>query len=460
MTKTIFKTLLSLLILFSISCGDRPTGSDGGGIIGDNKETPQTETQPSKDFLNNFNSLAPSYTGKIEEVYDSEWNRKEYIFEANADMTVEGTKYTFWGMAPDNKEYAYYYMESGEGQKSYFPYDYALAFKNGTIAEESAHYGSELNKKMQAAMLEVDTSEKTYYDHSKINPTQTTSPEANNWKNQVAGKTMTAYYNGDNSASFVFDNNGNLKITYQRDEYDYNTMKPTGNKVTETENLTFWGARNGGILYGLYYTENKNGYNGSSYYGKCYSISGNSLQESGFSTEYEQLMHPIDTSTHYDNTKLKTPQTTSPEANNWKSQVANKTFTSKSMTTYNYTFELGGNIKETTGSGQYERTETYYFWGALDNNRVVYYKKHNARDYFGEDYQGEDKEFWEYCGFSFDKNNLTEFKKYELSEAYWKSFYNWSRSQNQNNINWSSYPLPTTKDIDWNQPTTGTLTTK
>lgn len=463
MTKTIFKTLLSLLILFSISCGDRPTGSDGGGIIGDNKETPQTETQTSKNFINNTFNKVVSYKGEIVEIRENS-DAKSYSFDANADITsVNGNggggmpnqTYKFWGMAPDNPELAYYYMESGEGQKSYLPYNYALAFKNGTIAEESAYPDSELNKKMQAAMLEVDSG-KTHYDHSKINPTQTTSDAANNWKSQVAGKTMTANYYGDNNASFVFDNNGNLKITYQANEYDNNTGQPTGNKVTKTENLTFWGARNGGILYGLYYIENN--YNGSSsYYGKSYSISGNSLQESGFSDD--QLMHPIDTSTHYDNTKP--PKPAQNKGDTWRNQVAGKTFTSKSMTTYNYTFESGGNIKETTGSGgQYERTETYYFWGALDNNRVVYYKKYNPRDYFGEDYKGEDKEFWEYCGFSFDKNNLTEFKKYELSDAYRKSYYDWSQSQNENNINWSSCPLSKTKDIDWTKPITGKLTTK
>lgn len=299
MTKTIFKTLLSLLILFSISCGDRPTGSDGGGIIGDNKETPQTETQASKDFLNNFNSLAPQYTGKIEEVYDSQWNSKEYIFEANADMTVEGTKYTFWGMAPDNKEYAYYYNGSA-------PYTFPLTFKSGSL---------------------VEITEET--EISKVR-------------------------------NVIFNNSsGGL---------------PTVNTPTDT--------------------------------------SGDGA---------------------------------------WKSQVANKTFTSKSMTTYNYTFELGGNIKETTGSGSpYEETKTYYFWGALDNNRVVYYKIDSING----------KDYWKYCGFSFDiaKQEISKYDEY--SAAYRNSYNNWSQSQNQNNINWSSYPLPTTKDIDWNQPTTGTLTTK
>lgn len=320
MTKTIFKTLLSLLILFSISCGDRPTGSDGGGIIGDNKETPQTETQASKDFLDNFNLLAPQYTGKIEDTREYE-SSSSYSFDGNADMTVTSIdyetgqskteNYTFWGMAPDNKEYAYYY-------KDYAPYTFPLKYYNGDLIE------------------------------------------------------ITEEAEIDKVGSAIFDYSSGVQPT------------------------------------------------------------------------------------------LKTPDDTSGDGA-WKNNVKDKknlTAKNKYTTIYNYTFESGGNIKETTGSGQYAETKTYYFWGALDNNRVVYYKKYNPRDYFGEDYKGEDKEFWEYCGFSFDKNNLTEFKKYELSDAYRKSYYNWSQSQNENNINWSSLPLSKRSDIDWSKPITGKLTTK
>lgn len=472
MTKTIFKTLLSLLILFSISCGDRPTGS--GGTIGDNKETPQTETPASKEFLNNTINKVVSYTGEIVEIKEND-NANSYSFDANADITsvtgnggggMPNQTYKFWGMAPDNNQIAYYYYmeQNSGGQSYYYPYYYALKYENGNIAEESANHNSDLYKKMQAAMLEVDTSGKTYYDRNKINPSQTTTKEAGDWKSQVAGKTMTGNYYSDNNASFVFDNNGNLKITYQAEEYDYMTGKPTGNKIPKTENVIFWGARNNGTfnttLYGLYYIYSP--YMSPSYNSMSFSVNGSSIQINYGDTEAEKLMHPIDTSTHYDNTKLKTPQNNTTEANNWKSQVAGKQFTSKYIITYNYTFELGGNIKETTGSGEYAHTETYYFWGALDSSRVVYYKKYNAREYFGDIYQGEDKEIWEYCGFEFDKNNLTVFKKYELSQAYRNSFYSWFQSQNENNINWSSLPLPKRSDIDWNTPTpkTGTLTTR
>ena len=319
MTKTIFKTLLSLLILFSISCGDRPTGSDGGGIIGDNKETPQTETPASKDFLNNFNSLAPQYTGKIAKTGESE-SFNSYSFDENANMTVTSTdydtgqskteNYTFWGMEPVKKETAYYYQNNATAGNK--PYPYKLKLEGNVIVEEYAY------QEISSVISGVS---------------QNTTTEADNWKNNVKGKSLTAK-----------------------------------NKYT---------------------------------------------------------------------------------------------------TIYNYTFESGGNIKETTGSGgQYERTETYYFWGALDNNRVVYYKKHNARDYFGEDYQGEDKEFWEYCGFSFDiaKQEISKYDEY--SAAYYNSLSSWAQNNldSEGNLkpngSWGTYPLPTTKDIDWNQPTTGTLTTK
>lgn len=448
MTKTIFKTLLSLLILFSISCGDKPTGSGGGGTIGDNKEPPQKETEASKNFINNTFNNVVSYKGEIVEV-DDEYNCQEYSFDGDANITevkgnggggMPGQTYKFWGMAPDNKQIAYYYSDNGGS--SYYPYQYALKYINGNIngniAEESAY------EKMQAAMLEVDTTVR--YDHSKINPSQTTTAEANNWKSQVAGKTMTGNYYGDNNASFDFDNNGNLKITYQQEEYGM--TGPRGNKVQKTENVIFWGARNNGTLYGLYYINQYGSYNDISY-----SFDGSGIQQYyGDTEEVEKLMHPIDTSTHYDNTKLKTPQTTTAEAITWKSQVANNTFTSKSMTTYNYTFELGGNIIEKQGS---YNSKTYYFWGALDSSRVVYY----TTNYF------EDKETWYYCGFSFDITKK-EFKKYELSQAYWNSVENWcqnnldSEGELKPNANLGTYPLPKRSDIDWNTPKTGTLTTK
>lgn len=301
MTKTIFKTLLSLLILFSISCGDRPTGS--GGTIGDNKETPQTETPASKEFLKNFDSLAPQYTGKIEEIYDSEYNRKEYSFDEKIDMTVEGTKYTFWGMAPDNNQIAYYYKDT-------YPYNFGLIFKDGNLVED-------------------------YEESQKIG-----------------------------SAIFDYSSGGQPSV-----------KNPTDTSGNET----------------------------------------------------------------------------------WTNNVKGKKFTSKSMTTYNYTFEVGGNIKETTGSGEYAHTETYYFWGALDSSRVVYYKK---------EYYNVNQEVWEYCGFSFDIAN-NKFNKYsEYSQAYYNSLKIW----NQNNLdsegnpkpnaNFETYPLPKRSDIDWNKYTTGTLTTR
>lgn len=447
MTKTIFKTLLSLLILFSISCGDKPTGSGGGGTIGDNREPPQKDTADSKNFINNTFNNVVSYKGEIVEVYDNEYNRQEYSFDADANITEVkgngggGQTYKFWGMAPDNKQIAYYYSDNGGS--SYYPYQYALKYINeninGNIAEESAYPDSDLGKKMQAAMFEVDTTVR--YDHSKINPPQTDTEEAKNWKSQVAGKTMTGQYNGYN-ASFDFDNNGNLKITYDM-------TGPTGNKVQNTENVIFWGARNNGTLYGLYYID-QSGY----YYNDIsFSFDGSSIQQDyGDTKEVEKLMHPIDTSTHYDNTKLKPVQNNTQDAQIWKNNVKNKQFTSKSMTTYNYSFELGGDIIEKQGS---YNSETYYFWGALDSSRVVYYTK----NYF------EDKETWDYYGFSFDITKK-EFKKYELSQAYWNSVDNWyqnnldSEGELKPNANWGTYPLPKRSDIDWNTPKTGTLTTK
>lgn len=305
MTKTIFKTLLSLLILFSISCGDRPTGS--GGTIGDNKETPQTETPASKEFLNNFDSLAHQYTGKIVEFHESS---DKYSFNENADMTVTSIDYNtgeprtetykFWGMDLESKEFAYYYNEMSGGYNT--PYYAGLKLDGDTIIQE----------------------------------------------------------------------------------YEYQKIKLV-------------------------------------------------IQDS--------------------------PQNNTPEAEAWKNSVKGKQFTSKSMTTYNYTFESGGNIKETTGSGEYAHTKTYYFWGALDSSRVVYYKKQ---------YYDENQEVWDYCGFSFDI--VSEPKKINKYSEYSQAYHNSLKIWNQNNLdsegnpkpnaNFETYPLPKRSDIDWSKYTTGTLTTR
>lgn len=109
MTKIFSKTFLFLLILFAISCGGNDiTGCGGGGSIisqpPDNKVPTETETEISKDFLQNtFNKYSK---GKVVEMVEG----ASYTFDSDSKMTVNnGQEYTFWGMSPLDNNIAYYY---------------------------------------------------------------------------------------------------------------------------------------------------------------------------------------------------------------------------------------------------------------------------------------------------------------------------------------------------------------
>lgn len=461
------KIILTIFtILLTVNCGNKVTNGRGVGTISDNKETPQTDSEISKNFLDESIKKAVSYKGELIEFYDRETT---YTFDANANLTKitylyndkvreENKTYKFWGMSSDNYETAYYYSEYNSSGIIYYELYTGLIFNNGAIVINNEQ---NLRDKMQADMLERYT--KTFYDNSKIKPEETSTSEASEWKNKVANKKKIGSYNGDASAIFTFDANGNLTINFNFYSEHDSEGNPIGSPIPSKTDLTFWGAKNKkdsdeiiGTLYGLYYLKIEQG--NTIYYRDYFFVINDDDESISNSNIDESIMHPIDTKPHYNFNLLKKSTTT--DANNiWKNKVAGKTLNSQYYSTYYYTFELGGNII----ANYYDDTETYYFWGAKDSKSAIYYQKLNVRDMLGN--IAPNQEIWYYYGFSFDIRNSIFFK-HDLSSSFYNSVENWYNNnldKNGNlkpNADLNTYPLPERSYIDWNNPQEGKLIQK
>ena len=208
---TIFSFII--LISFIVSCGKTSsiTGGDNGGLPPDNKEPTQTDTEVSKNYLREHFSKYSK--GEFIEVGNT-----TYTFDGNGDMNMiyggssSSPTYKFWGMSPNDTKIAYYYFfinNGGNNQPSFMPVSYYNEYEYIKREDEDSD-------KMKATMFNEDPNKKEP-DNTKINPPQTSTTEANEWKNKVKDKSMTGNYYGDNSAKYTFDNNGNLTITYQSD---------------------------------------------------------------------------------------------------------------------------------------------------------------------------------------------------------------------------------------------------
>ena len=343
--------------------------------------------------------------------------------------------YTFWGGAEESGTlYGLYYKDYGNGQ--YYQSMSFTLYNNGNESEE-------INQSYFESMgLIMHPSRLGQPDYSQINPVQTSTTEANNWKNKVKDKSMKGDYQGDNSAKYTFDNSGNLTITYQREEYD-NTGKPTGNKITETENYIFWGAKEitqygKTDLYGLYYKDDGNGYYQSlaftiRYTGgiKYGNISYDKLQD---------IMLGKKTGYDYDNPKA---STTTVANNDWLNKVKNKTLQEKYITTY--TFQANGNVLSSEGI-------TYNFWGAINDTTAIYYERINIRDIFGD--TAPNTETWYYYGVKLDtinnKFNVYTISNYDsLLNDWWQNNFDKNGSPKPN-IDWSKMPVQSKDNIDWN----------
>ena len=216
-----------LFMFLIVSCGgDSITGGNGGGLPPDNREPTQTDTENSKNYLReHFNQYSKGEV--IEE------GNTTYAFNENGEMTIrhEGistvTTYQFWGMSPNDNKIAYYYNVNNIGQADFMPVSYQDEYQS----IKGVEYDSD---KMKATIFNEDPNKKET-DYTKINSPQTSTTEANKWKESVKNREIA----GD-GRKYKFDANGNLTIIFTYEGGDW------------SENYTFWGATNDGNLHGFY----------------------------------------------------------------------------------------------------------------------------------------------------------------------------------------------------------------
>ena len=304
---------------------------------------------------------------------------RKYKFDANGNLTIIFTSqygdwsedYIFWGATNDGNLHGLYYEDNGyDGENHYSPTSYTLI----TSDEINQSYFEGMGLLMHPSKLEPD--------NNKINPPQTSTEEANKWKDKVKTKSITGNYQSDDSAIFTFDNNGNLTINYEEDEYNSTTGEFTGNKISKTENYTFWGgAEDSGSLYGLYYKD----LGGGQYYESMYfTLSNNDERISqSYSENIELIMHPSKLGPDY--SKINPTQTSTAEANKWRNSIKNREIAGKNE---KYKFDANGNLTITytyqDGSGR-EQSENYIFWGAKEINQ---YGKTDLCGLYYKDYGG------------------------------------------------------------------------
>ena len=299
----------------------------------------------------------------------------KYKFDANGNLTITYTyqgisgseNYIFWGATNDGNLHGLYYQNDGyDGENHYRPTSYTLITSD------------EINQSYFEGMGLLMHPSKPEPDNSKINPPQTSSPKANEWKDKVKTKSITGNYQSDSSANYTFDNNGNLTIKYQEDEYNSTTGEFTGNKISKTENYTFWGgAEDSGSLYGLYYKD----LGGGQYYYSMYLTLYNNNKEisQSYSENIGLIMHPSKPGPDY--SKINPTQTSTAEANKWRNSIKNREIAGENE---KYKFDANGNLTITytyqDGSGS-EWSENYIFWGAKEINQYgntdlygLYYK--------------------------------------------------------------------------------------
>ena len=358
----------------------------------------------------------------------------KYYFDENANLTNildRQVNYKFWGMLPEDKQIALYYEEENNG--TYSLYDRALRYEKG-IKSKSFWNDDNLMKNMLLAVF--NSTIQIRADTSKLNPPQTNTKEANEWKKEVTNKTI--------SRSYVFDSYGNL--TWGGDS-----------------KYTFWGATNDGTnLYGLYYTDNRTSYFSRNFYIDVQTISlpiftgKPPLKWTNIITtnvlygniKEENIIFPVKTNYTYDYSKTNTSTTTA-ENNEWKSKVAGKTIEEKDVMN-TYTFLSNGDIEVDAYNG---KTYILHFWGAKDSTNGIYYVKINLKDIFGNVAPNLETHF--YYGYRFDENNKPPIlREYLQNHSYYDSFNNWhSNNFNKNgipknNVDWDSMPLQTT-NIYW-----------
>lgn len=435
-------------------CKNNVTGGGGGGkkiTIKDNFEAPQTNSQIAKDFLTKYKEYYEkyskaelmSYTVKQGVIYSSGYAR--YYFDENANLTNiywdysgdEKLNYKFWGMLPQDTKMALYYREVNG---SFELYHKVLVYEKGLIKSKSFYSDDDLMKNMLLALFNETTQIK--YDTSKINPIQTNTKDANDWKKEVTNKTIKWGY--------AFDSDGNLTVDNDR---KYN----------------FWGATNDGKLYGLYYD-----YNGTFYMDMNIYVYVNTSvipiysgrppfidvkYKTNYTTnifnggykEAEKLIFPIKTNYIYDYGNLKTSTTTT-ENETYSNNVRNKIIEQKDVMN-TYTFLPNGDINAQAANG---KNYTLHFWGAKDSTNGIYYAKINLKDIFGN--TAPNLETYFYYGYRFDE---TTYKNRPILREYWQpysyhnSFTNWyekyfykNGNPKNNDIDWASMPLQTT-NIYW-----------
>lgn len=386
MTKTIFKTLLSLLILFSIfsiSCGgnDITGGGDGGGIGGggggsgiipslppDNNLPPETDTESAKDFLKDtFNKYSK---GQV-----IEFGNETYNFDSSANMTLNnGITYNFWGMAPDNNQTAYYYYNSVSVEPQFMQV-YQDEYTNIRKTDISS---SEIIDKMKSTIFNIDPI-KTEIDYKTVKQRQNTSSLATSWKNQIKDKAASMGGTINASGDVIINIGGGQTMTYY-----------------------FWGATNkNGNLNGLYYFDpNDPDYDG--YYPVVFKLSkSDSLhyQQTSYGGDLGLIIHPKKDAP--DNTDIKPSQPNTPKAQEWKSKIKNQTYkawyqsdsnatytfdASGTVLTLNYKYQPYGNNGQPVGN-PIPTNERFTFWGAVETNQYgnqqqLYGFYYNRQDYY------------------------------------------------------------------------------
>ncbi|WP_432632835.1 hypothetical protein [Brachyspira sp.] len=308
----------------------------------------------------------------------------KYKFDANGNLTITYTyqgvsgseNYIFWGAINDGVLHGLYYQNDGYDGKNYYrPTSYTLITSD------------EINQSYFEGMGLLMHPSKPEPDNSKINPPQTSTEEANKWKDKVKTKSITGNYRSDGSANYIFDNSGNLNIKYQEDEYNSTTGEFTGNKISKTENYTFWGgAEESGSLYGLYYKDYGNGQYYDSMYLTLYN-NDKEISQSSYSENIGLIMHPSKLGP--DNSKINPTQTSTAEANKWRNSIKNREIAGENE---KYKFDANGNLTITftyqDGSGG-ERSENYIFWGAKEINQYgktdlcgLYYQEDGSGSYY------------------------------------------------------------------------------
>ena len=424
-------------------------------------EPDYSKINPAQTSSQKANEWKDKVKGKSITGYYQSDNSATYTFDNNGNLTIKyqedeynsmtgqptGNKvnkienYTFWGAKEINQYgktdlYGLYYKYYGNGQ--YYQSMSFILYNNGNESEE-------INQSYFESMGLIMHPSKLGPDYSKMNQSQTSTTEANNWKNKVKDKSMNGDYQGDNSAKYTFDNSGNITITYQSDERDNNTGQPMGNKITETENYILWGAKEVNQygktdLYGLYYK-----YYGSGYQSLAFTLisSGSIKYGSFYNGELEDIMLGKKTGYDYDNPKA---STTTVANNDWLNKVKSKTLQEKYITIY--TFQASGNVLSSEGI-------TYNFWGSINDTMAIYYEKKNIRSIFYND-TIPNTEVWYYYGVRLDTIN-NKFNVYTISN-YYSLLNDWLQSNFDRNgspkpnINWSKMPVQNKDDIDWNNP--------